>query len=68
MSAELLGKWSARKPGISFVQFAEFYCNPLILSDLLFEWKTAACDRKMVKPANPANKSRKFAEYVPFWA
>jgi len=27
-----------------------------------------AIDRKMVKPANAANKSRKFAEYVPFWA
>jgi len=27
-----------------------------------------AIDKEMVKPANPANKSRKFAEYVPFWA
>lgn len=27
-----------------------------------------AIDMKMVKPADPANKSKKFAEYVPFWA
>ena len=27
-----------------------------------------AIDRRLVKPADPANKSRKFAEYVPFWA
>lgn len=27
-----------------------------------------AMDRKLVKPADPANKSRKFAVYVPFWA
>jgi predicted HTH transcriptional regulator len=27
-----------------------------------------AIDKEMVKPANPDNKSRKFAEYVPFWA
>lgn len=27
-----------------------------------------AVDRKLVKSADPANKSRKFAEYVPFWA
>ena len=25
-------------------------------------------DRKLVKPADPMNKSKKFAEYVPFWA
>jgi hypothetical protein len=23
---------------------------------------------KKIKPANPENKSRKFTEYVPFWA
>jgi len=27
-----------------------------------------AIDQRLVKPADPANKSRKFAEYVPFWA
>jgi ATP-dependent DNA helicase RecG len=27
-----------------------------------------AVDRKLIKPADPENKSRKFAEYVPFWA
>jgi ATP-dependent DNA helicase RecG len=27
-----------------------------------------AIDRKLVKPADPENRSRKFAEYVPFWA
>jgi ATP-dependent DNA helicase RecG len=27
-----------------------------------------AIDHKLVKPADPANKSKKFAEYVPFWA
>ena len=27
-----------------------------------------AIDRKLVKPADPTNKSKKFAEYVPFWA
>jgi len=27
-----------------------------------------ATDRKLIKPANPENKSRKFAEHVPFWA
>lgn len=27
-----------------------------------------AIDRQLVKPADPSNKSRKFAEYVPFWA
>lgn len=27
-----------------------------------------AIDRKLVKPADPTNKSRKFAEYIPFWA
>lgn len=27
-----------------------------------------AVDRKLVKPANPANTSKKFAEYVPIWA
>ena len=27
-----------------------------------------AIDQQLVKPADPANKSRKFAEYVPFWA
>lgn len=27
-----------------------------------------AIDQKLVKPADPLNKSRKFAEYVPFWA
>ncbi len=27
-----------------------------------------AVDRKLVKPADPANKSKKFAEYVPVWA
>jgi ATP-dependent DNA helicase RecG len=27
-----------------------------------------AVDQKLIKPADPENKSRKFAEYVPFWA
>lgn len=27
-----------------------------------------AVERQLVRPADPANKSRKFAEYVPFWA
>lgn len=27
-----------------------------------------AIDQKLVKPADPSNRSRKFAEYVPFWA
>ena len=27
-----------------------------------------ALDQKLIKPADPENKSRKFAEYVPFWA
>lgn len=27
-----------------------------------------AIDQRLIKPANPANKSKKFAEYVPFWA
>lgn len=27
-----------------------------------------AVDNKLIKPADPANKSKKFAEYVPFWA
>lgn len=27
-----------------------------------------AIDRGLVKPADPENKSKKFAEYVPFWA
>lgn len=27
-----------------------------------------AIDQRLVKPANPASTSRKFAEYVPFWA
>ncbi len=27
-----------------------------------------AIDRKLIKPADPENKSRKFAEYVPAWA
>jgi len=27
-----------------------------------------AIDKRLVKPANPDNKSKKFAEYVPFWA
>lgn len=27
-----------------------------------------AVDKHLVKPADPDNKSRKFAEYVPFWA
>ena len=27
-----------------------------------------AIDKKFVKPADPANKSKKFAKYVPFWA
>jgi ATP-dependent DNA helicase RecG len=27
-----------------------------------------AVDRKLVKPSDPANKSKKFAEYVPVWA
>ncbi len=27
-----------------------------------------ATDRKLIKPANPENKSRKFAEHKPFWA
>jgi len=27
-----------------------------------------AIDQRLVKPADPANKSRKFAGYVPFWA
>ena len=27
-----------------------------------------AIDKRLVKPADPDNKSKKFAEYVPFWA
>ena len=27
-----------------------------------------AIDKRLVKNADPQNKSRKFAEYVPFWA
>jgi predicted HTH transcriptional regulator len=27
-----------------------------------------AIDKKLVKPADPENKSKKFAEYIPFWA
>ncbi len=27
-----------------------------------------ATDRKLIKPADPENKSRKFSEYVPIWA
>ena len=27
-----------------------------------------AIDEKLIKAADPNNKSRKFAEYVPFWA
>ena len=27
-----------------------------------------AVDQKLIKPADPENRSRKFAEYVPFWA
>ena len=27
-----------------------------------------AIDKKLIKAADPNNKSRKFAEYVPFWA
>jgi predicted HTH transcriptional regulator len=27
-----------------------------------------AVDQKLIKPADPENKSRKFAEYVPAWA
>ena len=27
-----------------------------------------AIDQRLVKNADPANKSKKFAEYVPFWA
>ena len=27
-----------------------------------------ALDNKLIKPANPENKSKKFSEYVPFWA
>ena len=27
-----------------------------------------AIDQKLIKPADPENKSRKFAEYVPIWA
>ncbi len=27
-----------------------------------------AVDRKLVKPSDPDNKSKKFAEYVPIWA
>lgn len=27
-----------------------------------------AVDKRLVKPADPDNKSKKFAEYVPFWA
>lgn len=27
-----------------------------------------AVDKKLIKPADPENKSKKFAEYVPFWA
>jgi hypothetical protein len=27
-----------------------------------------AVDKKLIKPADPENKSRKFAEYVPAWA
>lgn len=27
-----------------------------------------AIDKRLVKPANPENTSKKFAEYVPFWA
>lgn len=42
MNAGLLGKWPARKPGILFVRLVDCFCNPLILSEFLFEWKTAA--------------------------
>lgn len=28
----------------------------------------AAIDQQLIKPADPENKSKKFAEYVPFWA
>lgn len=27
-----------------------------------------ALDKKLIKPADPENKSKKFSEYVPFWA
>ena len=27
-----------------------------------------AVDKHLIKPADPDNKSKKFAEYVPFWA
>lgn len=27
-----------------------------------------AVDKHLVKPADPDNKSKRFAEYVPFWA
>lgn len=27
-----------------------------------------AIDQQLIKPADPANKSKKFSEYVPFWA
>ncbi len=27
-----------------------------------------AVDKRLIKPANPDNKSRKFAEYIPYWA
>ena len=35
-----------------------------MVSSLLQE----ATDRKLIKPANPENKSKKFSEYVPVWA
>jgi len=38
-------------------------------NDLLFEWKTDNMKTWIPKAlADPNNKSRKFAEYVPFWA
>ena len=27
-----------------------------------------AIDKELIKPGDPENKSKKFAEYVPFWA
>jgi hypothetical protein len=27
-----------------------------------------ALDHKLIKPADPENRSKKFAEYVPIWA
>jgi hypothetical protein len=42
MNSGRIGQMPARKPRILFVWLAAFFCNSLIISCFLFEWKTSA--------------------------